>query len=270
MLWKSFLWGWIMLILTVSCSKKASISLNPPKQCALAIKTNLWEIAKKAELFNPQYLNSTKNPLNQFADKIPQYINFQNFNIISSGVNFFEPAYLFITTDEKRTENTIILVGEMANRAQFSTTIKLLLPKENDSLKSETMGEIEILKFDNLATAWNQTHFILALGEQGSSIETVFYDIFKPLDSKTYPGFDLFLADKSDVSVWVSTLWMNNQLKNPFESMISIPFAPQETFINISLNFNNGGFSAFISSKTPSMKENFLSFLKNQLVQSSN
>ena len=114
----------ILLFITLfsACNKKKEAPVLP-ENCALVVKTDIWNIATKGalyELFEIPIFKELINGLDQSKQEIIRpYIE----NPFKAGINIMEPTYAFIARDDSAKSPLIGVRAKLSDFHSFSTLV---------------------------------------------------------------------------------------------------------------------------------------------------
>lgn len=232
--------AFILLIVTLSCSKKTSEVINSiPGHASLVASIHPEQIYNKGQVGSLQSI--TKSIRNEIILSIVK-------DPFQSGIDMTEYIYLFIYF--LNDEPVIGITADIKNSSKFSGMISELNKKKDKEIISHKGYEMITPDHDEAAMAWNDNQVIflssprqkMSAGDWQSELISL-HELQKEQSVSTVVNFRDFTGKMKDVNIWAA----GDDLKKVMEKIssfkdlnIDLPFSLENNYSQIFIEFADG------------------------------
>ena len=221
-----------LLIVTLSCSKKTSDSINSiPDHASLVASVHPDQIYNKGQIGSLESL--TKSVRNEFMRSIIK-------DPLKSGIDMSEYIYLFIYFIDD--EPVMGITADLKNLGKFNTMIKEINKKDNQQIIAHKGYSMITPKGDDVALAWNKKQVILLASPQKSMTpgdwQTELVGLFEQTREESISSvvdFRNFAGKMKDANVWMT----GDDLKKILAKTKSLKDIEFDLPVNLDNNYNH-------------------------------
>jgi hypothetical protein len=251
-----------------SCSDKSKKAPVLPSDCALVLKIDTWEVAKKSAIYElrdtPIYKEIINGLKKTKRDELIPFIE----NPMKTGFDVLEPIYAFVARDDEAGSSLIGIRANVSNQNKFTEFIKTILKTNPLPVPVLQMGEISYFMTNQWILAWEKSDVLFLFQEkveQRVLLEKAVELIANKKDGANMePDFVKFHARHADVSLWFNYSQFSDEIAKLQKYIIDID-VPKDQFLHFYVDFEQGGVNTSIRWNSPSVKDNMLKHVRKKI-----
>ena len=257
----------IGILISTSCSTPQKPPVLP-KDCAVVMKIDLWELAKKGALYElietPIYNELIKGIKNLEQEALIPYIE----NPFNAGIDITAHTYAFVARDDISESSLIGIRSKISNKKKFATLISEIIKASPIPVPILQKENISYFMAGQWILAWNKTDLIFLFQnnvEQRILLEkATFLAVEQNQGTNLNPHFLLSEKKNSDIAIWFNYNQFSEEIAQFQKYLIDIE-TPKEQYLHIYIDFVDEGINTTLQWRSPEINENLLKHLRKKL-----
>lgn len=208
----------LIAFVLASCSKKSAIVNSIPKDAGIVLTFDMKSILQKGKfdkfdqtnMYN-QIMSTLKSEDGKLDKKVEEIFK----NPLNSGINLMGDMFFFMKT-EGAEEQTMGFVWEMSNKSKLEDNIKLIMELDDEEYSIEKESGVNYIKFKSdlkgvPMIGWDDSKFMFYTSRKaekdGDKLKAFVSLMTQNKENSIISNsrFSKFLANKKDISMWLSS-----------------------------------------------------------------
>lgn len=233
-----------LLALLSSCSKPDQHLKTIPASAQLVASLDLFNMAKKAELYKPEQYAFYGEMMKELEASDPEIHSFmQNLvaNPLQTGLKYREDLYIFAENLDK--QPTMGITMSLRNSGDFEKTVNEIIAKSKMEITLTNTDGMNHLVKNEMALIFDDARMLIVIRDGMQEAELLSYaqSLMKQSADASitnHSDFAKFKSNKKDMNLWLSTDFIT---QNPEFLMVTsqLPFKTSGNYMHMHVEFND-------------------------------
>ncbi len=258
----------LIIVLFGSCTDKQKKAPVLPTDCALVMRVDTWEVARKSAIYELKDAPLYKEIINGLKKTNREGLIPHIDNPLKTGLDVVEPVYCFVSRDDKNQSSLIGARAKISGKQKFAEFINTTLKTNPLPVPVLKFGDIDYFMTNQWIVAWSGAEVLFLYQEKTE--QTALLEKAAGLLSNTNNGSNLdpdfvnFHSQASDIAVWFNYSQFSDEISQLQKLIIDID-VPKEQFLHIYVDFETGGVNTKIRWYSPAIKDNMLKHFRRMM-----